>query len=834
MAGASTGYTICKDSSRLLSWGHNSTGQLGYNKYPHSYTPVKAIGMTGTRFITSGYGVAAIKDDNTGWVWGALGGLKPVYIINDVVYASAGVDVCSFIKEDGTVWSIGYNNNGLFGNGKKDSTYTLVPQKMSGINSAVRVAIAGSTTNYNGIYGSVITILLSDGTVMTIGSNLYGLLGNNSANSTVSTTPVSISGLKDIIDIKSNNITTIALDKHGDVYTWGAVYDGNGTTPDNYIPQKIASLKNIVAISGINPGNHFLALDSARNCYAWGNSAWGQTGTTTAITPTLVATDVVDIMAGRNFSYIIKKDSSLWATGSSAGGSIWMNLSDVQRNVFTHIDPTVSPMQLCKPSPVPFKIRVLQSIKICIGDSFKVGKNTYMNEGSYKDTLQSWENIDSIVTTRITYNPVSNTYQKITLCKGDQFKAGMHIYTSSGIYHDTLSNYTGCDSIIITDLTVNSPVLSGQNIKICRGGSYSIGKNKYLFPGTYFDTFPGYEGCDSILTTHLSFYAPATFIQTVKICNGEIYSIGKNKYTNTGTFIDTIPNYIGCDSIVTTILRVASPTAYNQSVAICPGYTYVIGKSKYALAGIYTDTLVNQTGCDSVVTTTLIVKPGSNYNQTISICAGEQFSVGKNRYNMQGTYHDTFLNSASCDSLVTTVLVIKNKPIADFTFDDKLYYTDDIIQLINLSKGSNRHRWHFGGTTGDSSILFNPSTTYKSEGERNIRLISIDSHTECSDTAFHKIHIHEMPKLFIPSAFSPNGDGLNDLFYPVTKNFDLLKMNVFNRWGESLFVAEGSTPGWDGRYKGEPCIKGVYMYIMEFYNTVTKKTHKATGVVFIE
>lgn len=54
-------------------------------------------------------------------------------------------------------------------------------------------------------------------------------------------------------------------------------------------------------------------------------------------------------MAGESFSYIVKTDGTLWATGSSNGGSIWMNLTNTQRNVFTQINPQIAPMNLCKP-----------------------------------------------------------------------------------------------------------------------------------------------------------------------------------------------------------------------------------------------------------------------------------------------------------------------------------------------------------------------------------------------------------------------------------------------------------------------------------------------------
>ena len=70
-----------------------------------------------------------------------------------------------------------------------------------------------------------------------------------------------------------------------------------------------------------------MALDSSGNCYTWGNNYKGCLGTGSSSslkTPRLVATNVIDILAGESFSYIVKKDFSLWASGVNHGGSIYV------------------------------------------------------------------------------------------------------------------------------------------------------------------------------------------------------------------------------------------------------------------------------------------------------------------------------------------------------------------------------------------------------------------------------------------------------------------------------------------------------------------------------
>jgi len=70
--------------------------------------------------------------------------------------------------------------------------------------------------------------------------------------------------------------------------------------------------------------------------------------------------------------------------------------------------------------------------------------------------------------------------------------------------------------------------------------------------------------------------------------------------------------------------------------------------------------------------------------------------------------------------------------------------------------------------------------------------------------------------MFIPNAFSPNGNNLNDMFGVSAAAIKTFKMTLFNRWGEQLFVTNDFNVSWDGTFMGAPCEQGVYMYIVEY------------------
>lgn len=335
--GSYSAYSICYTGpcsngfNQLYGWGSNNYEQLGYSTTITMgvNTPTPIPNMTNVKYYSTGYIMGAIKNDNSGWVWGSGIGATPTQVITNAKFLDASSTNISFVKYDGTVWSIGSNINGNFGDGSNLDNYAT-PVQMQNITNAVRVANSYFST----------TILLADGTLKTVGSNMIGTLGIGSSSVTETLSPTPIPLLSNIVDIKATTQNVIALDANGDVYTWGSgngIGDGDNST--EYSPKKITTLSNIVAISGCDDGYHFMALDANKNCYTWGEI--NLTSTLPVLTPSLVATNVIDIMAGETFSYIVKADGTLWCSGWSNGGSIWLNLPDQFTDTFKLLNPAL-------------------------------------------------------------------------------------------------------------------------------------------------------------------------------------------------------------------------------------------------------------------------------------------------------------------------------------------------------------------------------------------------------------------------------------------------------------------------------------------------------------
>lgn len=295
---------------------------------------------------------------------------------------------------------------------------------------------------------------------------------------------------------------------------------------------------------------------------------------------------------------------------------------------------------------------------ICQGHSFSIGGQNFETEGEHTVVLQNQFGCDSIVHLSLQVNPTVVQQNKVSICEGETYQVGTHIYQTSGVYTDTLSSHLNCDSIIITQLEVAPFKRSNIQVAICQGETFMVGTNIYSTPGLYRDTLKTYLNCDSIITLNLQVYPSYNDSITVDICQGASYFFGDRNYSETGIYSYTFNTQNLCDSIVTLFLNVHPLSFYQQNFTICEGETITVGANVYATEGTFTDTLKNEHQCDSIITTTIQLIPTQRVQLKPQICQGQTFAVGNHLYSSSGTYIDTLKSSANCDSIITTILTV--------------------------------------------------------------------------------------------------------------------------------------------------------------------------------
>jgi gliding motility-associated-like protein len=144
---------------------------------------------------------------------------------------------------------------------------------------------------------------------------------------------------------------------------------------------------------------------------------------------------------------------------------------------------------------------------------------------------------------------------------------------------------------------------------------------------------------------------------------------------------------------------------------------------------------------------------------------------------------------------------------------------DPVINFNNTSQGAVSYFWEFGdaAATGgtNNSVLTNPSHYYSYVNSYNV-FLQATSAQGCKDVAMVVVEITPDFALYIPNTFTPDGNGLNDIFQPLGIGIDEdnYRMDIFDRWGENIFSSNSFRKGWDGSVKGNGKMaeQGVYTY----------------------
>src|SRR5207253_2508842 len=82
----------------------------------------------------------------------------------------------------------------------------------------------------------------------------------------------------------------------------------------------------------------------------------------------------------------------------------------------------------------------------------------------------------------------------------------------------------------------------------------------------------------------------------------------------------------------------------------------------------------------------------------------------------------------------------------------------------------------------------------------------------CADTIVRHIVVDADFSLYVPDAFTPNGDDLNDIFLPVVRSSKQYQLRIFDRWGKLIFQSSDPNKGWDGKVAGVNCMQGIYVW----------------------
>lgn len=166
-----------------------------------------------------------------------------------------------------------------------------------------------------------------------------------------------------------------------------------------------------------------------------------------------------------------------------------------------------------------------------------------------------------------------------------------------------------------------------------------------------------------------------------------------------------------------------------------------------------------------------------------------------------------------------TITVMPPFEINDISNDTTIYYGDS-IQIY--AKGDNAYIWTWSPTRSILDYSYEVITVYPKE--TTVYTAVVFDEYGCRDSAQVEVEVIYKPKLMIPNAFSPNGDGLNDIFKVEGVSYErMLSFQVFDRYGTKVYETTNINNGWDGTYpNGEKASPGVYYYMIQLANVDTE------------
>jgi hypothetical protein len=295
---------------------------------------------------------------------------------------------------------------------------------------------------------------------------------------------------------------------------------------------------------------------------------------------------------------------------------------------------------------------------VCTGDSLFIGGGYQSGPGIFIDTFNAANGCDSIVIARLTVTDTFHLFVNYDLCAGDSIYLAGAYQHNAGFYIDTLNTAFGCDSIVETTVTLRPVYADTIDLVICENDSILAGGAFQNSPGYYSDTLSTPFGCDSILVTSLSVLDTSMTILTDTICAGDSILIFGEYQKAADLYKLYLTNSNDCDSLVLFDLIVIDTQSDTVMVSICFPDSLFAGGAFQKMSGEYVDTFVAVTGCDSFLHTFLDIHPVYLDTIEVEICDWDSIYAGGRFQDTSGYYVDSLASAFGCDSVVVTHLFV--------------------------------------------------------------------------------------------------------------------------------------------------------------------------------
>ena len=308
---------------------------------------------------------------------------------------------------------------------------------------------------------------------------------------------------------------------------------------------------------------------------------------------------------------------------------------------------------------------------------------------------------------------------------------------------------------------------------------------------------------------------------SVSICAGDSLMLPSGTVRNAGTYTFAVRD-LGCirvDTLVVSVLPEIAPG--RDTIRLCRGETTTINNTPVTEPGDYPTVLIAENGCDSLRITTLArLEQDTIVRDTLSICPGDTLRLDGLIVTGPGVFARVSPWVAGCDSITETTVILTPSPLLKLPGRVTIALGDSVeLRPTTDLPDTTIYDWFDGagnllgrgrGITVQPTVTTAYTLTYPGGGAY-----------ACPLTAFTEVVVANNQSVYLPTAFSPNGDEVNERFWPGLPEAVAMveEFRVYDRWGGLAYELSEPTlteaAGWDGTVEGRPASPGVYAYTLK-------------------
>lgn len=606
---------------------------------------------------------------------------------------------------------------------------------------------------------------------------------------------------------------------------------------------------NAATALNLSAGTYTCIITDVNGCTATSSATVGTTGSV----PAALVIASGPLAFCQNDSVVLTASGAsqfMWSTGDTSV-SVTVTVAGTYSVIVTNA--CGSDTATISVSTIPPPVAVLSAsgpTTFCIGDSVTLNASG--------GTSYLWSNNDT--TSSITVN-AAGTYLVIV---------------SDACGSDTVSQITNVLPLPTAVITASGPTTfcAGDSVLLTASGGtsylWSTGDTSASIvattAGSY--TVTSSNGCGTATASQVISISPLpvasiTANGPVSFCAGDSVTLtasggGSYLWSTTSTASSIVVNAAGVYSV--TVTNTCGSNTAQQNVMILPApvalvsasgpttfcegstlqliasggtsYQWSTGSNSSSIivdtAGTYSVIVSNACGGDTAqMSTTILPLPVAQVSGNTLICPGETTTLtatGGGTYTWStgattgsiitgaaGSYFVIATNA--CGSDTAQIIVQPSVVTAGFTATPDSGLVPLTVTFTDGSTNANSWNWNTG--TGSSSSA-NPTETYTTPGTYTV-ILTVTNADGCQDTATMIIIVADVPGVIeMPNVFTPNGDGINDVFIPYTEGIAEMAMEIYDRWGVMLFRTSNPQEGWDGRASSESeAPDGTYYYIVQ-------------------